>query len=623
MNRRIFALFLAAAALAGCSAEHYRREADEVASAIIAEKQREALGQAEPFTIEPAAVTLRNRLLAKQLLPTSGPASWGAQKLPPVPHYPREAVADRPDPLLAPTIAEIPDDRPLELSLLEALQIAAANSREYQTRKEAVFRAALDLDLERDRFRFTWSGLMEALFETNLAGGGRPTNNLAGSASAGVTKRLKTGASIASRLIFDVAQLLSDPGGFSKGLAFDGSITIPLLAGAGEYVVAEPLTQAERDVVYELWRLARFRKTFAVDVASSYLGVVQLADEVDNARENYRNLIASAVRARALADAGRLPEIQVDLARQDELRARDRWISAMRQYGQRLDTFKILLGLPTDAKIDLQRQELARLAESAREKLPPPTVREAVPAHPDQPVRPGETPPLPEPVPPTQEGAGPLELPEPLAVDLALKNRLDLRTSIYQVADAQRKIAVAANALQAGLDLVGTANAGGGRGLGSATADDAQLRFEEGRYAAALTLDLPWEKTAERNALRVSIIALQQAVRSVQAQEDDIKLQIRNALRTLAAARESYLIQTVALEVARRRVESTTMFLQAGRAEIRDVLEAQESLVNAQNALTAALVNYRIAELQLQRDMGVLQVNEKGLWNEYRTETPE
>ena len=80
------------------------------------------------------------------------------------------------------------------------------------------------------------------------------------------------------------------------------------------------------------------------------------------------------------------------------------------------------------------------------------------------------------------------------------------------------------------------------------------------------------------------------------------------------------MIQAKSVTVARRRVESTTLFLQAGRAEIRDVLEAQEALVSAQNALTASLVDYRVAELELQRDLGVLEVDDQGLWHEY---TPE
>ena len=130
-------------------------------------------------------------------------------------------------------------------------------------------------------------------------------------------------------------------------------------------------------------------------------------------------------------------------------------------------------------------------------------------------------------------------------------------------------------------------------------------------------LDLPLERTGEQNAYRNSYISLERSVRDVQALEDQIKLDIRGALRHLLRTRESYRIQAMSVKLARRRVESTSLFLDAGRAEVRDMLEAQESLVQAQNALTSALVNYRIAELELQRDMGVLQVDDEGLWHEY------
>ncbi len=92
---------------------------------------------------------------------------------------------------------------------------------------------------------------------------------------------------------------------------------------------------------------------------------------------------------------------------------------------------------------------------------------------------------------------------------------------------------------------------------------------------------------------------------------------MRNKLRDLLDTREGHKIQSKADELARRRVRSTDLFLQAGRAQIRDLLEAQEALLNAQNAYTAALVDYRVAELELQRDLGVLHVSAAGLWREY------
>jgi outer membrane protein TolC len=188
------------------------------------------------------------------------------------------------------------------------------------------------------------------------------------------------------------------------------------------------------------------------------------------------------------------------------------------------------------------------------------------------------------------------------------------------VQDAQRQVVVRADALRAELTLLGSADLGNGRSLSSATSTDASLTAREGLYSALLTLDLPIERTAERNAYRNSLIDLEQAVRQVQGLEDKIKLSVRNLLRDLLESRESLKIQAQAVAVAEKRVRSSALFIEADLAEIRDLLEAQDALLSAQNALTRAVISYRLAELNLQRDIGVLQVNEQGLWREF---TPE
>jgi outer membrane protein TolC len=50
--------------------------------------------------------------------------------------------------------------------------------------------------------------------------------------------------------------------------------------------------------------------------------------------------------------------------------------------------------------------------------------------------------------------------------------------------------------------------------------------------------------------------------------------------------------------------QNVTLFLEAGRAAMRDLLEAQDALLSAQNGLTSAAVGYRVAELELQRNIG-------------------
>ena len=494
------------------------------------------------------------------------------------------------------------------ITLEEALQIGARNSRSYQSQKEQVFFEALDLDLEREAFRTSWAGLLSSEAIRDL-GADPDVSGLEHTGELSLRRRFKTGVLMTARLGVDLAQLLTGSESSSLGIFGDASVSIPLLRGSGRFVVTEPLKQAERDVVYAIYALQRFRRSFAVDVASSYFGVLEQLDRVVNAEENYRGLINSARRAQRLADMGRLPEIQVDQAVQDELRARDRWVGALQGYEAQLDRLKLVLGLPTDARIALDRDAFERLTEQTAELVDPtllePEEREAVAA--DAPI---------DLDPPTLEGGGPWEIDPELAIVTAFNHRLDLRTSLGRVDDAQRGIVVAADDLRADLTLLGSMSVGERRGVGGASRDDASLRLDEGRYSGLLTLDLPLERTAERNRYRESWITLEQRVRDAQELEDQIKLDTRIALRTLLQSRESIGIQARSVRLAERRVRSTELFLEQGRAEIRDVLEARESLISARNALTAALVDYRIAELELQRDLGVLEVAADGLWRE-------
>jgi outer membrane protein TolC len=212
-----------------------------------------------------------------------------------------------------------------------------------------------------------------------------------------------------------------------------------------------------------------------------------------------------------------------------------------------------------------------------------------------------------------------MEIPPTSAVQIALKQRLDMRVALGEVYDAQRKIIVAANALQAGLTITGSARIGDGRTIYTTGQDNVKFRPERGLYQWGILLDLPLDRTVEQDLYRETFIDFHQSVRDAQQLEDEIKLEVRDALRNLIQFRESFRIQNKAVRLAEQRVKSTQLFLQLGLqgTQIRDVLEAQEALVSAQNARTAALVNYRLAELQLQRDMGVLSIGNDGLWREW------
>lgn len=523
--RILLALLPAAGLLGACrSADSWRQDADDETYDIVS-KRRAELGATEAFTIDPPPEPLRARILAQ--------AEHGAIE-------------------------------PVELDLVGCLQVAAENSREWQDQRESLFRSALDLTLQRWNFDFQ----EDLTASAGVAGSGGKARSGSFLSNFNLFRLLGIGTRISADIGFD---LLSD---LSQGDVWDAishlslNITQPILRGFGTEIVMEPLTQAERDVVYQARRYERFRRTFSVDVAQSFFQTLERGDRLKNEQANYANLKLLRERNEALAEAGRLTDIQVDQARQDEFSAEDRVVTAQRDLDQALDDLKFDLGLPIETPLVLRENGLRSL--------------EAWPA-------------LAE------------DLPEDVAVHLGLENRLDYATARDQVEDAERGVRVAADALRLGLDLSAE--------VGHTSGADRPLTLhpENSTWNVGLDLDVPLDKIPERNAYRRSLIQLEADRRAAQASADRVTSELRDALRRLDAARASYRIQSQSVVLAQRRVESAALNLDAGRASTRDVLEAQESLLSAQNTLAGALTDTVLAGLFLYRDMELLEVTDAGI----------
>lgn len=607
LNKLTF-VALIAIVIAGCQepAQH-RKKADEVAYNIIKHKQIEAMGKIENFSLTRPSDLLRRRLLTDQNLLYPDDTSLGTDKLPHIDHWPDpDYLNAQPDNKSPKPFANV---KVLKLSMLQALQIGARNSFAYQNEKEDIFRTALRLDLEMNDFRSIFAQQFQSLIASDSTGD-KSVSSFSNSSETSLDKKFENGAAFTADLAVDLINLLA-PGSSSSGVQLDTSISIPLLRGSGKHIVREPLTLAERQVAYEIYEFEEFKRSFAVNIADKYLSVLRQLDQVKNTEENYKSLIFSVRRARRMADAGELPEIQVDQAVQNELRARDRWINALQSYEGSLDSFKILLGLPTDARIELDRDELEILVKKSKELTADSK---------DKKTDAKQTYSAQDPIVlshPGDKNTGHLEIDPKKAITLAFDNRLDLKVAQGKVYDAQRDVVVAADDLRGELTLLGSASSGSRRSRGSANADNAKLRADKIDTFALLTLDLPIERTAERDEYRNSLISMDKTLRDKNLLEDQIKLDIRNDLRSLLQTRESIQIQAKSVTVANKRISSTNMFFEAGRAQIRDILEAQDSLLSAQNSLTSAVISYRISELQLQRDMGLLKVGANGLWQEY------
>ncbi|MBQ7651173.1 MAG: hypothetical protein IJS15_09450, partial [Victivallales bacterium] len=255
---------------AGCrSSLEWRKQADERAKDNLEQIQSETLGYTEKITVESPEDTLRRRLLLDQNLPISDAASKGIRDIEDSGRWKNSGH------LLDGEKFENPFDtgKQVSISLTDAVLIAARNSREYQNRKDTLFQTALALDLEEHSFQETFRGRLSSTFQSTHDGN-RRNSGFANNATTGIARTFKNGTELAASLSVDLAKLITGAKGSSWGIMGDASISIPLLRGSGEFVVAEPLTQAQRNLLYEIRDFEQYKRRFVVSIASSYLNVL-------------------------------------------------------------------------------------------------------------------------------------------------------------------------------------------------------------------------------------------------------------------------------------------------------------------------------------------------------------
>ena len=135
-------------------------------------------------------------------------------------------------------------------------------------------------------------------------------------------------------------------------------------------------------------------------------------------------------------------------------------------------------------------------------------------------------------------------------------------------------------------------------------------------WSAGLEVDPGLDRTAERNAYRQALIARNSAARTLEEQEDQIRLQVRDSWRTLDQAKRNYEISEVGVHIAERRVEEQSLLAEVGRSKAQDQVDAQNALIDSKNQRTQALVNHTIARLQFWNNMGILYIKDNGQWEE-------
>lgn len=211
-------------------------------------------------------------------------------------------------------------------------------------------------------------------------------------------------------------------------------------------------------------------------------------------------------------------------------------------------------------------------------------------------------------------GLIPIEIEMDDAMLTGLVKRLDLINQRNQVADQWRQIKLAADDLKSVLNLRAIQTVRTRADVNRAF----DFTFDESATNLSASLDLPFNRRAQRNSFRQSLINYQAALRSQMQLEDSIKLDIRNDLRSLALGKERYAIDVAGAALAYEQVVTTELQLRLNVAGVfsRDFLDAQNGYASRLSSVASDHINYILNRMQLFLDLELLDVDDRGFWQE-------
>ncbi|MCS7168203.1 MAG: hypothetical protein RMI91_04715 [Gemmatales bacterium] len=393
--------------VSGCTREFFRRRADHDVREILQEKEAVSEGRLANYFVYPHPLARFADPTDPNFppMPPDDPAAWSLAPRPQRPKavayiegdgylqlleqwdrenrqrlglplrtrrwvLPRYAPITPPDSGASPGSSQA--DEGYIITLEQAVELGMLNSREFQSRREDLYLAALPVSLERFAFLPQFEATMLAIRQwwgEEVPGG--PANRWRVNPTVGVRQLLPTGALLLLRL---ANQTVINLTGTAKHTLSQSRLTFslaqPFLAGGGRAVTLEPLTQAERDLVYELRRYARFHREFYVSIAAGgaiavgpadtpvapvgYLPTLLRQQQLYNNERIVVELERELERFRNLAGGfSGISELQVNQVEQAYREAQSVVLQSRVIYANTLDQFKLQLGLPTEFPLQL------------------------------------------------------------------------------------------------------------------------------------------------------------------------------------------------------------------------------------------------------------------------------
>ena len=187
-----------------------------------------------------------------------------------------------------------------------------------------------------------------------------------------------------------------------------------------------------------------------------------------------------------------------------------------------------------------------------------------------------------------------------------------------RVVDSWRFIYFNANDLLSNLDVVFSGD------LANVGDNPFHLRDTKGRLRVRLEFDAPLTRLAECNVYRASLIEYQQARRNYYQFRDRVYQSLRNTCARFGSRTEvNFELRRAAVQIAISQVDLTQLRLseppkagetgELGNTTARDLVQSLSDLLNVQNDFLSVWVNAEVQRLNLDFDLGIMELSPEGL----------
>lgn len=364
------------AGVGGCTRAKYRAAADREAYCLVESRQTDSRWELPDRSVEPNPIS-RMHVDANTDCPPKPMDDLAAKGYMDHPkcidntHYysqiPTRSHTE--NPIWLDYLPRDENDR-IQIDLPLAQDLALVHSRDYQTQFEAVYLTALNLSGNRFEFDCQWFGGLGSNFLANGddLGGAR---RLGVADDLGFARNLAGGGQIATSLLNGLFWDFGNSGISGGTASLVTTFTQPLLRGAFRHVRLEGLTQAERNLLYQVRDFARFRRLFYSNITNSYLSLLTQVQAIRNTRTNVQNLRNSLDEYEVYIDLGVVSPVEVDQVYQNYQSGRLSLLASEQQLAQSMDAFKFQLGLPPWVPLEIDEAMLSpfELVDTRLEQL--------------------------------------------------------------------------------------------------------------------------------------------------------------------------------------------------------------------------------------------------------------